>query len=287
MVRYKVRDLVTGVRSSAAPFVFLRLIKLKYENELIEQMLKEAVEREFEQLKEKLKGKTGQQVLAVSQKEECSEMCHGFGPCHAEQTHIETTLHLGILTAEPQQADSGGVTIPTERHAHKGGHLRRRWELTEGGIYVSFSEIANLGVRIREGTRSGHDDFQHGFNIYAGEDAAEYFRRGGIDEEEARIHRKFGEKLPIDRSYAYALKLLGQPVPEDFSRALEADSKKEIEKIINALLSEKEVEANLQKAFELGLHRTPRTETLRRGITADVPEYILGLCERYKIELPK
>jgi len=260
---------------------------LKYKVSLIKQMLKKVVAKEFEQLKERLKGKTGQQVLTVSQEERCSQMCHGFGQCSGFPTHIETTLSLGMVTAEPQQADSGGITIPTERHACKGGYLHRRWELKEGPICVGFSEIANLGTRIREGTRSGHGNFQYGFNIYAGEEAAEYFRRGGMDEEEFRIRRKFEEKLPIDRSYVRALELLGQPLPEDFSRAQEADRKKEIDKLINALLSEKEVEGNLRRAFELGLHRTPRTETLKRGITVDVPDYLLGLCERYKIEVPQ
>lgn len=259
---------------------------LKYKNELIKQMLEEMLTRQLGQLKEKLHGKTGQQVLTITQEEDCAEMCHGFGRCSGYPTHIETTLSLGILTAEPRPADSGGITIPTERHAYKDGHFRTKWELKEGTIYVSVSEMANLGIKIIEGTHSGHGNFQHGFNIYAGEEVAAYFRRGGMDEEEFRIRQKFGERSPIDRSYVRALELLGQTAPEDFSKAQEADRKKEIDMLINALLSEKDVESNLRKAFELGLHITPRTQTLRHGITADVPEYIRGLCERYKIEVP-
>lgn len=250
-------------------------------------MLEAMATRSLEQLKEKLKGKTGQQVLTVTQEEKCSVMCHGFGPCSGGQTHIETTLNLGILTAEPQPADSGGIDLPTEKHAHKGGYFRTRWELTEGKIYVSFSDIATLGREIREGIRGGHGNFQHAFNIYAGDKVAAYFRRDGMTEKEFKFCTRGERSSAMDRSYAFALKLLGQPVPEDFSKALEADRKKEIDTLINALLSEKDVESNLRKAFELGLHRTPRIEPLRRGITADVPEYIRGLSERYKIEVPQ
>ncbi|HLF54853.1 MAG TPA: hypothetical protein VI612_03975 [Candidatus Nanoarchaeia archaeon] len=252
-------------------------------------MLKAAVAKEFEQLKRKLTGKTGQQVLTVSQGERCPQMCHGFGGCSTTfPPYIETTLNLGIITAELAD-DPEKVTIPTEKRAEKGPYYEPKWELKEGPINVSW-DLANLG-KILE--RRHHPDtshrFKHGFNIYTGEEVAEYFRRDGNTTEEYESAERWNRRIKPDMSYAQALRLLGQPVPDEFKtrQELEEEKRPEIERIINALVRENDFEANLRKAFELGLHRTPRTGTLRRGITVDIPEYILGLCERYKIEVPK
>lgn len=209
----------------------------------------------YTDLEEKLRGKTGSQVLVIQQ-EERIHGCPGIvPPTHIDlhQIGVDTTLQLGILTGETLEQDTkaGDVLFPTERHVERDDYSsREKWELREGPLRLGLYDLAHFGEDLRNkpfpidlcGRRSPipmHDlHFAHSSQIYVGDDVERYFVYGWqfADEKHVKSLHLFNEEDKLlDTSYVEALRLLGQQAPERFQKKYDQQQHQERVRIIDRL----------------------------------------------------
>ncbi|MFH1072908.1 MAG: hypothetical protein V1743_05775 [Nanoarchaeota archaeon] len=263
-------------------------------------------EKQYRDLDARLRDHVGNQVLLVSQHSYQEPLIHyAFAPSERElmKTVEIKTEELGVLTGGLEfDLKNGMIVLPTARYAKRSED--KEWSLVEDAIRFHWLEMAgssrpypadaclDLLLRALPETERQTKSLQ----IFLGQEVAQYYYRTGNP----------------DVAYTYALDLLCLEVPGDFRKAYEEHLrcqrehvfmdlkdliqrigrfKEKKENILNYahLRQEKEkgIREQLQKAIKLDMHRIPLVIATRPGMSIDVPQYILGYCEEYRIEIPQ
>lgn len=256
-------------------------------------------EKLYRETEAKLRNSAGNQILVVEQSESIHG-CPGIVPpqyINPMFIGIDTELRLGVLTSGLELDIGGGkIVFPTERHARKyDWRSMNRWELEEGPISFSCYEFRNLGKDVHRRMAPMPNDFsahfEHGLILYLGEEVEQYF---------------VGNRH-LDTSYVEALNLLGQEAPERFRKKYDQEVYQTKIGIINKLeeltgreakLTEteakmklketrEEVQEYLKQSIELGMHKGSLRVEYKPGMEINVSAYISGMCEKYRVEIPK
>lgn len=272
-------------------------------------------------LKERADSNIGQQVLVVRRtKRKMFDIKHFASDAHhcfpePEHYMIDRIWQLGVLKSVVE-LDLGGQDVfprlifPMEFYAEKSNEYRREeWKKEEGPITIDWMQLVLKKYRVPSPYHIddlcvyGEKTLEP--ELYFGEQVRLYFKtpnwiRFGEDlegaEERFDISKVKEEHINLERdldvSYASACHLLGVQAPEEFQTRYDARIREEKSGIIGELekLTKQSrpkkgaIESCLKRALELGMDREESTIELEKGVTLNVPKYISGLAEKYKIE---
>ena len=258
-------------------------------------------EKKISELQKRINGSKDQQILLVhaSHEEKGEHGCFGGGWMDEVIYHMQ----LGVLSGELSfDMNEGYLVLPMESHVSKGheffdryGLRDKKWELQAGDIRIPVHRVYSPPAFYMLSGTSSHNEL----DLILGDVNVElYFCVGAsmFKPYKERKGKKAKEELrkellefsrSVDEDYMDALRLLEVEPSQYFSQRYEEQVLEKKRAVVNSIMDEKDVKHNLHKAIELGLHKEERSVELQPGITMNVPEYILGRCEEYKIEIPE
>lgn len=267
----------------------------------------------FLELEARLSANYGNLVMVVKQ-----ELEHEIG-IGLKLPSYDTLILMGVVEASPEldfeEATMGRILLPAEKHVvqdNRFGSLSNweKWQLESGPIPIPLHEFISSEGFLESFLSLSKPDYKYIFHI--GREVEQYFRKAlslnssfvkalsllgiGAPEEFVKMHEEIVRKEKI-----YLLNNLERLISlesklEDEISKMDAKVGKNdfVEDSVDAFFATYKQREDLKKtkgrigiclkeAIELNMHKDPwKLEWKNKGITMDVPKYILGLCESYK-----